>query len=171
MQFHGAPVDARDLICQDCVNGLDISYAEEMEIISVAVSQDLIRSRLSQLWQTDASALLTRTLRFTSAERASQVNRFLRKTIGLATSPAGAPSTPQQGRSLENDLLNALLCNLEEPRPPEGAIARRWLAAGRQASSTNVAGRNSALAIFAKPSDQADELSTWAFSTFTAPRR
>ncbi len=126
MQFHGAPVEARDLICQDCVHGLDISYAGEMEIISVAVSQELIRSRLSQLWQTDASPLLTRTLQFTSPECATQVNQFLCRAIEHATSHA--LSTPRQGLALEEDFLNALLCNLEEPRPPEGAMARRWLA-------------------------------------------
>ncbi len=124
MQFHGASIEARDLICQDCVNGLDISYAGEMEIISVAVSQEMIRSRLSQLWQTDASPLLTRTLQFTSAECATRVSQFLCETIRSTTSTANALF----GRPLEEDLLNALLCNLEEPRPPEGSIARRWLA-------------------------------------------
>jgi AraC family ethanolamine operon transcriptional activator len=128
MQFHGAPIEARDLICQDCVNGLDISYAEEMEIISVAVSQELIRTRLSQLWQTDATRLLTRTLQFTSTERAAQVNQFLCEAIENATSAGSELSSPRRGQAMEEDLLNALLCNLEEPRPPEGAIARRWLA-------------------------------------------
>lgn len=128
MQFHGAQVGPRDLIFQDRANGLDISYAGEMDILSIAISHETVRTRLSRLWQRNAAPFLSRTLRFSTPQRASLVTRFLCETVRQATT--GEPLLHAPGRSwaLENTILDTVLSSLEEPRPPEGDIARRWIA-------------------------------------------
>jgi len=128
MQFHGTQVGPRDLIFQDRANGIDISYAGEMDILSIAISQSAFRRRLSQLWQMNASPLLSRTLRFSTPLRASLVTLFLCETVRQTTTGDALFPAPGHSLALENTILDTVLCALEEPTPPEGEIARRWIA-------------------------------------------
>lgn len=128
MQFHGVQVEDRDLILQDCVHGLDVSYVGELDILSVAVSQQMVRQRLTQLWRQEPRGAMSRTLKFSTLECAAKACLFLCEAIRRTTAKPDILHDHPLRRNLETSILDAILCGLEEPRLREGALARRWLA-------------------------------------------
>ncbi len=134
MQFRGRRVHAGEMIVQEDTCGLDFSFMDEIDIVTVAVSRGDLDRRAMALWHKPfPKQSRTGVLRFSGVgafERTGRNSRFLlEKSLKDPEALKQAPAA----RVLENAVLDGLLGRLEDHSKAAGTLERHR--AARKASS------------------------------------
>lgn len=128
MQFQGQRLGQGHLIVQDERDGIDFSFHQPVSIFSLALQRETLERRSSLLWQCDASGHFSGLMQFESAAYAEHARRTLERLLRETFETPAPQRSTAWGRRTETAIIDGFLAGVNEPLPPEGATARRWIA-------------------------------------------
>lgn len=128
VRFRGSELRSGDVAVHDCRHGIDFQIRSSIEVVTVAVTGEFLRNRAFALWQTDLD-FASRVLPGAPGEPfQALLPSLLEQRMGMALSDPSMLHASSHARRIENEVIDAILASLCEPRPPEAPIARHWIA-------------------------------------------
>lgn len=125
MQFRGRQVHAGEMIVQEDTRGLDFSFMDEIDILTVAVSREELDRRARCLWRRPfPTQSRTGILRFSGVGAAEQSGRALSALLDDAMKKPELLTQPVAARTLENNVLDGLCLQLEDHTKAAGTMER-----------------------------------------------
>ena len=125
VQFRGRQVQTREVIVQEDSCGLDFSFMNEIDIVTIAVSREELDRRATALWQKPfPTQSRTGILRFSGIEASERAGQELASLLEEALEEPGQLAEPAVAHSLENAVLDGLLGQLEDHCKAAGSVDR-----------------------------------------------
>ena len=125
VQFRGRQVNKSELIVQDDTCGLDFSFMNEIDIVTLAVRRDELDRRAMSLWQ-KPFPLQNRTgvLRFSEVGARELAGQRLSALLEEELKNPGRLAQPTHARALENAALDTLLGQIDDRCKAIGTVDR-----------------------------------------------
>ena len=129
MQFRGRRVQAGEMIVQEDTCGLDFSFINEIDIMTLAVSREELDRRALALWQKPfPKQSRTGVLRFSGFGASERAGRGLSSLLREAMAGPGQFAKPATAHALENAALDSLLLRIEDHCKAAGSFDRHQAA-------------------------------------------
>lgn len=125
MQFRGRQVQRGEIIVQEDTCGLDFSFMDSIDIVTVAVSREELDRRARCLWQ-KPFPMNSRTgiLKFSGAGAWERAKQRFASLLEEAMEEPGKLAGPEVSRELENAALDGLLGQLDDHCKAAGSVER-----------------------------------------------
>jgi AraC family ethanolamine operon transcriptional activator len=129
VQFRGRQVQAGEMIVQEDTCGLDFSFMDEIDVVTVAVSREELDRQAMCLWQ-KPFPVRSRTgiLSFSGIGSLDRAGQGLTSMLEEALEEPGRLAEPARALALENAALDGLLGQLEDHCKAAGSVDRHKVA-------------------------------------------